>query len=190
MSSLSTLPSDLPQPQDDGAADHLLGMENPSIPLVATDGSKLDLSQHDSEWLVLYIYPMTGRPDRALPDGWEQIPGARGCTPQSCAFRDHDPILRDLGAQVVGLSVQGTAYQREMVDRLHLSYPVVSDSGREFGNAMNLPTMTVEMTDGLPTELYRRTTLIARGSRIEHVMYPVFPPDQNAQDVEDWLKHV
>ena len=190
MSSLSILPSDLPRPQDDGAADHLLGMEIPSIRLKATDGSKLDLSQHESEWLVLYIYPMTGRPDQPLPDGWEQIPGARGCTPQSCAFRDHHAALRELGAEVVGLSVQDTAYQREMVDRLHLPYLVVSDSGREFGDAVNLPIMTVEMSDGLPREIYKRTTLIARGSHIEHVIYPVFPPDQNAQDVEAWLTNV
>jgi peroxiredoxin len=190
MSPLSTLPNDLPVPLDDGAADHLAGARLPSTALETTDDTQLNLSQHESEWLVLYIYPMTGRPDQDLPSGWEQIPGARGCTPQSCSFRDHYAALHDLGAQVVGLSVQTTEYQREMVERLHLPYPVASDSDRKFGTALKLPTMSVKMADGRVTHLYRRITLIVQGGQIQHVMYPVFPPDQNAGDVENWLRNV
>ncbi len=193
MTELADLPRDLPIPVDDGGADHLAGMTLPSIALPATSGRPIDMSEHSSDWLVLYVYPMTGRPDRELPDGWEMIPGARGCTPQSCAFRDHHEALAELGASVVGLSVQDTEYQREMVERLHLPYPVVSDHDRIFGAAMELPTMSVSLTgaDQTATDevvLYKRLTLIVRSGVIEHVMYPVFPPDQNAGDVEAWLK--
>ena len=162
-------------------------MALPSIPRPATSGRPIDLSQHSSVWLVLYVYSMTGRPDRELPDRWDTIPGARGCTPQSCAFRDHNRALEDLGASVVGLSAQDTEYQQEMADRLRLPYPVVSDDERTFGNAMELPTMNVSMTSSDETVLYKRLTLIVRSGVIEHVMYPVFPPDRNASEVEAWL---
>ena len=188
MTELADLPRDLPIPVDDGGADHLAGMTLPSIALPATSGRPIDMSEHSSDWLVLYVYPMTGRPDQDLPDGWEMIPGARGCTPQSCAFRDHHEALAELGASVVGLSVQDTEYQREMVERLHLPYPVVSDQDRIFGAAMELPTMSVSLTGADKVVLYKRLTLIVRSGVIEHVMYPVFPPDQNAGDVEAWLK--
>ena len=187
MNQLSDLPTDLPVPADDGGADHLLDMAVSDVSLLTTNGESLNLSETRNEWLVLYVYPMTGRPDVALPDGWEQIPGARGCTPQSCAFRDHNEALASLGARVVGLSVQDSDYQAEMVERLHLPYPVVSDSDRAFGDSMRLPTMTVEMKPGVTETLYKRLTLIIRDGVVKHVMYPVFPPDANAADVEAWI---
>ena len=185
---LTDLPDDLPIPEDDGRADHLLGMALPSVPLPSTSGGTVDLaSAGGNGWLVVYVYPMTGRPDEALPDGWEAIPGARGCTPQSCAFRDHHDALRALDATVFGLSAQDTDYQRETADRLHLPYEVLSDTSGAFGRALDLPTMTVTMTDGTDARLYSRLTLIARSGVIEHTMYPVFPPDLNASHVEAWL---
>lgn len=188
MLSLGNLPSNLPVPIDDGAADHLLGASITSVLLPATDGRHIDLSEHESEWLILYIYPMTGRPDLALPEGWDLIPGARGCTPQSCSFRDHAAALAGLGAEIVGMSVQDREYQQEMVERLRLPYTVVSDAGRVFGDAMTLPVMEVTMAEGLSIELYKRLTLIVRRGTIEHVIYPVFPPDQNAAEVEAWIR--
>jgi peroxiredoxin len=189
MPSFGNLPSGLPVPTDDGAADHLLGASVASVLLPTTDGRHIDLSQHESTWLVIYVYPMTGRPDQSLPEGWDMIPGARGCTPQSCSFRDRSAALADLGAEVVGMSVQDREYQEEMVNRLQLPYTVVSDVGRAFGDAMKLPVLEVTMPSGHPVELYKRLTLIARLGTIEHVMYPVFPPDQNAAEVEAWIRH-
>ncbi|NND04186.1 MAG: redoxin family protein [Acidimicrobiia bacterium] len=181
--SLEKLPADLPVPHDDGAADHLIGMHLPPIALPSTLGESVVLSDAGSPWAVVYVYPMTGRPDHELPAKWDLIPGARGCTPQTCSFRDHKAALSELGADVYGLSVQATDYQREMVDRLHVNFPVLSDAAGEFGAALNLPTMQAgEMT------LYKRLTMIIRGGRIEHVMYPVFPPDENAADVVSWLR--
>jgi len=133
-------------------------------------------------WLVLYVYPMTGRPDVALPDNWEAIPGARGCTPQTCAFRDHEQDLAALGAVVVGLSIQSAEYQAEMVNRLHVPYPIVSDESGAVGSALWFPTMYVA-----GVTLYKRLTLIVRDGVVRHVMYPVFPPDRNASDVIAWL---
>jgi peroxiredoxin len=131
---------------------------------------------------VIYIYPRTGRPDTDPPRGWNEIPGARGCTPQSCAFRDHYQELRGLGAQVFGLSTQDTDYQREAVERLHLPFELLSDAQLAFAHALRLPTFAVEgMT------LIRRLTLIIRDAHIEQVFYPVFPPDQNAAEVLAWL---
>ena len=145
-------------------------------------GEMIELSAMGTPWLVLYVYPMTGQPDVALPDNWEAIPGARGCTPQTCAFRDHEQDLAELGAVVVGLSVQSVDYQAEMVDRLHVPYPIVSDESRAVGSALRFPTMDVA-----GVTLYKRLTLIVRDSVIRHVMYPVFPPDRNASDVIEWL---
>ncbi len=187
VSTLTDLPDDLPEPIDDGGAKHLLDMPLASAPLASVRGEIIDLSIHTDAWLVLYIYPMTGRPDRALPKGWEAIPGARGCTPQSCAFRDHVTELQALDATVVGLSVQDIEYQAEMAERLHIPYDVVSDANRRFGELMNLPTKTVEMSPTEEAVLYKRLTLIAHAGVIRHVMYPVFPPDQNAPDVVRWL---
>jgi len=181
--SLESLPSDLPVPVDDGGADHLPGMHLPQIVLPSTSGEPVDLSAAGSPWAVVYIYPMTGRPDVELPDGWEMIPGARGCTPQTCSFRDHRDELAACGAEVFGLSVQSTEYQQEMADRLHVNFPVLSDAAGNFGAALRLPAMEA---GGMT--LYKRLTLIVRNGRIEHVIYPVFPPDQNAAEVVAWLR--
>lgn len=177
------LPPDLPVPVDDGAARHLKGMRLPSMPLPSTQGGMVDLGAIGG-LLVVYCYPMTGRPGVALPEGWDQIPGARGCTPQSCAFRDHYAELRALGAAVMGLSVQTTDYQQEMAERLHLPFPVVSDAGYRFQEALGLPTFVAAgMT------LLKRVTLIARDGVIEAVHYPIFPSDSDAPWVADYLRN-
>ncbi len=176
------LPDDLPVPEDDGACDHLPGMRLPSVPLQATDGRMVDLATLPGR-TVVYAYPRTGRPDHPLPDGWDAIPGARGCTPQSCAFRDHYADLQALGADVVGLSTQDTAYQREAAERLHLPFPLLSDADLALTHALRLPTFEV---DGMT--LTRRLTMIVRDGTIEHVFYPVFPPDRNAGEVIGWLQ--
>src|SRR5215472_17158129 len=139
----NNLPADLPVPQDDGAARHLAGMRLPSLPLAATDGAKVDLARLAGR-TVLYIYPRTGRPGVALPVGWDAIPGARGCTPQSCSFRDHFAELRTLGvAHLFGLSTQDTGYQREAVERLHLPFPLLSDASHALASGLGLPTFRV-----------------------------------------------
>ncbi|HEX3985074.1 MAG TPA: peroxiredoxin [Acidobacteriaceae bacterium] len=184
MSSIATPDwSALPAPEDDGAARHLLGMTVPPIPLPATDGSSINLSVLPG-LIVVYAYPRTGRPGKPNPDGWEAIPGARGCTPQSCAFRDHFAELKRLGVdRLFGLSTQDTAYQREAADRLHLPFPILSDEGLALTQALRLPTFSIHgMT------LLKRLTLILRDGRVEHVFYPVFPPDRNAEDVAAWLR--
>lgn len=185
MSSIATPDwSSLPVPEDDGAARHLLGLRLPALALSATDGSSVDLSSLPG-LTVLYAYPRTGRPGEPNPDGWEAIPGARGCTPQTCAFRDHFAELRSLGvAHLYGLSTQDSAYQRELAERLHLPFPILSDESLALTRALRLPTFT---THGMT--LLRRLTLILRDSRIEHVFYPVFPPDQNAAAVLTWLRN-
>lgn len=176
------LPPDLPVPDDDGACRHLPGRMLPGIALPTTDQATIDLSQVTG-WLVLYCYPMTGRPGVDLPAGWDAIPGARGCTPQSCGFRDHHAELRQLDVQVYGLSTQTSAYQQEAVVRLHLPFPLLSDAELEFSDALNLPTFEV---DGM--RLNKRVTLIAREGVIQKHFYPVFPPDRNIDEVLDWLK--
>jgi peroxiredoxin len=181
-SSLLSLPDGLPAPEDDGAAAHLPGLVLPALPLVSTDGRRVDLSQVSGR-SVVYIYPMTGRPDEALPAGWDAIPGARGCTPQSCSFRDHHPELKSLGTRVYGLSTQDTAWQREAATRLHLPFPLLSDADLAFTRALRLPTFEVE-----GKTLLKRLTLIASRGRIETVFYPVFPPDKNAEEVLAWLR--
>ncbi len=181
VTNLDTLPDGLPEPVDDGAADHLPGAVMPAVPLPSTSGDAVDFAALAGR-TVVYCYPMTGRPDQALPLDWDQIPGARGCTPQSCAFRDHYQELKALGAGVYGLSTQATDYQREAVARLHLPFPLVSDAELGLARALRLPTFEVE-----GKTLLRRLTLIVRDGRIEHVFYPVFPPDQNAANVVAWL---
>jgi peroxiredoxin len=183
MTNLNQLPSDLPIPQDDGAADHLVGMRLPAISLETTTHSQLNLGQTKGR-IVIYCYPMTGQPNVPLPDGWDQIPGARGCTPQSCSFRDHYQELRSLGADVVGLSVQSTEYQQEMADRLHLPFPVLSDADYRFQQALRLPTFVAAgMT------LLKRITLIANDGMIEAIHYPIFPSDSDPAWVIDYLKN-
>lgn len=180
---LYRLPTDLPVPTDDGACAHLVGMALPTaLPLPATTGGTVDLAALPGR-TVVYCYPRTGQPDAPVPDGWDAIPGARGCTPQSCAFRDHYAELRGLGAAVYGLSTQTTDYQREAAERLHLPFPLLSDAELAFARALQLPTFTF---DGV--ELLKRVTLILRDGRIEHVFYPVFPPDANAAEVVRWLQ--
>ena len=173
MTNVYELPIDLPVPKDDGAARHLVGKILPSIYLHATTGHKINLGQISGA-LVIYCYPMTGRPNVPLPDGWDQIPGARGCTPQSCSFRDHYQEIRSFGADVVGMSVQTTDYQKEMADRLHLPFAVVSDSNYEFQKALDLPTFEV---GGMT--LLKRLTLITVDGEIRAVHYPVFPSDSD-----------
>jgi len=179
---LHELPKDLPVPEDDGACDHLKGMKLPAIALQATGGRKVDLSSLKGV-TVVYIYPRTGRPDQNLLPGWNAIPGARGCTPQSCAFRDHYQELKRAGAsQIFGLSTQDTEYQREAAERLHLPFELLSDERLAFARALKLPTFDVA---GL--RLIKRLALIVRDGVIVKVFYPVFPPDRNAGDVLDWL---
>ena len=182
MTNVNELPADLPVPLDDGSTNHLKGMKLPKVSLQATNGKRIDLADIKGR-LVIYCYPMTGQPNVALPDGWDQIPGARGCTPQSCSFRDHYQELQALGAQVIGLSVQTTEYQKEMADRLHLPFPVVSDVEHQFQKALNMPTfVTAGMT------LLKRVTLIANHGVIEAVHYPIFPSDSDAAWVVSYLK--
>ena len=178
---LTELPVGLPRPDDDGAAAHLQGKTLPTVTLASTAGRMVDLSGFEGR-TVIYAYPMTGRPDVALPDGWDMIPGARGCTPEACAFRDHHAELKELGANVYGLSTQTTDYQSEMVARLHLPFEVLSDSEFALTDALELPTFEA---GGM--RLLKRLTLVVQGGRIEHVFYPVFPPDTHAEDVRDWL---
>ncbi len=179
---LLDLPVDLPVPTDDGACAHLPGMRLPSIALRATDGSVVDLSILPGR-SVVYAYPRTGRPDQPIPTGWNAIPGARGCTPQSCAYRDLAAEFAALGARVFGLSTQDTAYQQEAVERLHLPFPLLSDESLAFASALGLPTFEVDdMT------LIRRLTLVVNDGVIETVFYPVFPPDADAANVAVWLQ--
>jgi peroxiredoxin len=176
-----TLPADLPEPLDDGAAAHLTGMAMPAMTLPATtgEGVRVDLAPADARRLVLYAYPRTGRPgeDPLTPD-WDLIPGARGCTPQTCAFRDHAAELHAAGAAVAGLSTQDTGYQREAAERLHLPFPLLSDAGLRLTRALRLPTFEVA-----GHTLLKRLTLIIHDGVIEHVFYPVFPPDAHAGEV-------
>jgi peroxiredoxin len=176
------LPPDLPVPQDDGAARHLAGMRLPAIALAGTDDTQVDLASLAGR-TVVYFYPRTGRPGVALPDGWDAIPGARGCTPQSCSFRDHFAELKALGvAHLFGLSTQDTGYQREAVDRLHLPFAILSDERLALTRAMNLPTFE---TSGMI--LLKRFTLLIDDGAVTHVFYPVFPPDRSAAEIIEWL---
>jgi len=172
------LPEGLPVPVDDGAADHLTGSAVPDLVLPSSRGA---VNLRDFE--VLYVYPRSGRPGRDMLPGWNDIPGARGCTPQSCAFRDHCAELAALGARVAGLSAQTLDDQIEFAQRNRMPFPVISDEWLELARDPGLPTFEVE---GLT--LYKRLALIAEQGRIVKVFYPVFPPDRNAQDVVDWLK--
>ena len=180
---LSQLPANLPRPKDDGGARHLLGMALPDLELPSTSNRRVNLSKIEAPRVVIYAYPMTGRPDRALPQGWDDIPGARGCTPETCGFRDHHKDLAKLHADVYGVSTQDTAYQQEMVKRLEVPFEVLSDEHFVLIKALRLPTFQVE---GMA--LMKRLTIIARHARIEKVFYPVFPPDQHAEEVIAWLK--
>jgi len=178
----TVLPSGIPTPQDDGATRHLTGLKLPSVALAATDGSKVDLSKLPGR-TVVYIYPRTGVPGQPMPDGWDAIPGARGCTPQSCSFRDHFGDLTALGVtHIYGLSTQDSDYQREAAERLHLPFPILSDVALKFANAIRLPTFTAAAMT-----LLKRMALVIEDGVIVKVFYPVFPPDKNAEEVVAWL---
>lgn len=173
-----------PAPTDDRDADHLAGQTVPSVVLPSSLGGVVDLAEVTQQRVVIYVYPRTGTPGVPLPEGWDQIPGARGCTPQSCAFRDHEADLAAWGATVIGISAQPLAEQREFAAREHIPYPLLSDDGLTLaGPPLKLPTFDV---DGM--RLYRRLTMIVETGRISKVFYPVFPPDRNAADVLAWLR--
>jgi peroxiredoxin len=177
-----TLPEGLPVPQDDGACDHLLGLSMPALTLDSSRGP-VALRALAVGRLVLYVYPRTGKPGRPTPVGWNAIPGARGCTPQSCAFRDHQAALQRLGADVAGLSAQPLEEQVEFAERNHIPYPVIADPERRLGEALQLPTFEFE-----GAVLYRRVTLVFESAHVAKVFYPVFPPDRNTAEVLAWLE--
>jgi peroxiredoxin len=177
-----TLPDDLPVPEDDGAGDHLLNAAVPPLKLRSTTGEEVDVGRLTGR-TILFCYPRTGRPDEPLLPGWDAIPGARGCTPETCGFRDAHSQFADLGARVVALSTQSSDYQREMAERLGLPFPVLSDESLEFTEALGLPTFE---TSGMT--LVKRITLVIDDGRVTHVFYPVFPPDAHAAEVLSWLR--
>jgi peroxiredoxin len=178
-----SLPADLPVPRDDGAADHLPGRRVPAIELPSTGGSQVRIDRAALPRLVVYAYPRTGRPgERPLVDEWDLIPGARGCTPEACGFRDHHSELREAGAEVYGLSTQPSGYQQEVVERLALPFALLSDAELRLARALDLPTFEVASET-----LLRRLTLVVRDGVVERVWYPVFPPDRHAEEVLAWL---
>ncbi len=155
----------------------------PSISVPSTSDAQVDLSTSQS-LTILFCYPRTGAPNETVPDSWNSIPGARGCTPQACSFRDAYKELLQAGVkQVFGLSTQDTAYQREAKERLKLPYDLLSDEKLEFVKALRLPTFEWE-----GKEVVKRTTLAIENGRIVQVWYPVFPPDKSADEVLEWLR--
>lgn len=173
----------IPAPVDEGDASHLTNSIIPSVKLPASNGETIDLAEL-SGLSVIYAYPMTGRPDVPLPQGWDMVPGARGCTPQSCAFRDHSDELNGLGVdQLFGLSTQDTEYQQEAAARLHLPFALLSDAKLHLQSALKLPVMTVQKMT-----LLKRLTMIINNGRITQIFYPVFPPDRSAEQAIDWLR--
>lgn len=180
--SLYALPADLPVPVDDGACDHLPGCSVPNLTLDSSMGP-VSLRELALDLAILYVYPRTGRPDRPVSASWDAIPGARGCTPQSCGFRDHAEELAALGARVAGLSAQTLEEQQELAEREHMPFPVIADPERKLGAALQLPTFEFE-----GVELYKRVTLVLEAVQVAKVFYPVFPPDRNASEVASWLR--
>jgi peroxiredoxin len=180
----SQLPASLPVPEDDGGADHLAGMALPEIRLPSTLGGSTALAEVAQERLVVYVYPRTGTPGEPLPAGWNDIPGARGCTPQSCAYRDSFAEFSALGAAVVGISAQTPEEQAEFAERTHIPFPLLGDSGLRLATELRLPTFEA---GGLT--LYKRLTFVAETDKIVKVFYPVFPPDRNAAEVLAWLRN-
>jgi peroxiredoxin len=182
-SNFTQLPADLPVPEDDGAADHLPASPLPELALPSTQGRPLNLTGIAAGRLVAYVYPRTGVPGEPLLPGWDDIPGARGCTPQSCAYRDAVEEFASLGTAIVGISAQSPDEQHEFAAREHIPFPLLSDSGLQLAAALRLPTFEVE---GLT--LYKRLTFVAEAARIVKVFYPVFPPDRDASEVLSWLR--
>jgi peroxiredoxin len=184
MSDYTQLPEGLPVPEDDGAADHLVGMRMPDRILRTSDGKTVHLNDLGPGRTIVYLYPMTGVPDVALPEGWDEIPGARGCSTEACDFRDHfADILRAGGARVYGLSSQDPDYQAEVVGRLNLPFTMISDEDFVLVDTLNLPTFSAQGHD----RLYARLTLVVLDGAIEHVFYPIFPPNTHGQQVLSWL---
>jgi peroxiredoxin len=179
----SRLPSDLPVPVDDGAADHLPGSAVPDVALPSTQGGEMSLADAAQGLVVVYVYPRTGTPGVPTPEGWDDIPGARGCTPQSCAFRNAQQELARHGASLIGISTQTPEEQAEFAQREHIPYPLLSDHELVLAERMRLPTF---QAGGL--QLYKRLTFVAEAGRIVKLFYPVFPPDRNADDVLAWLE--
>ena len=177
-----TLPDDLPRPEDDGAADHLLNAVVPPIGLPATSGEIVRLDRLEGR-TVLFAYPRTGVPGTEMPPGWDAIPGARGCTPEACGFRDAHAQFTDLGARVLALSTQDPDYQRELAERIQLPFPVLSDEQLELTHELRLPTF-----EAGGATLLKRLTLVIDDGRIAHVFYPTFPPDRHAAEVLGWLR--
>jgi len=177
------LPADLPVPQNDGACDHLEGSPLPIIDLRATSGRTVNLARLTQERAVLFFYPRTGRPDEPAPVGWDEIAGARGCTPQSCGYRDHYAEFKELGIRVFGVSTQTTEFQQELVGRIKLPFEVLSDWEYKLTKAMELPTFEFE-----GQRLLKRMAWVCDGGKITKVFYPVFPPDRNAETVLEWLR--
>ena len=176
------LPPDLPAPVDDGGCDHLPGTPVPALTLESSLGP-VSLRELSVDLAVLYVYPRTGTPGRPTPDGWDAIPGARGCTPQSCGFRDHAADLADFGARVAGVYTQSLDEQLEFAERERMPFPVIADPEHRLGTSFGLPMFTF---DG--SELYKRVTLVLEAAHVAKVFYPVFPPDRSAVDVIEWLK--
>lgn len=185
MADLFELPKDLPVPQDDGACNHLPGKDLPALSLESTAGRSVRLNEQSQSRTVFFFYPRTGRPGAAIPAEWDRIPGARGCTPHSCAYRDLHAEFRTLGAAVFGVSSQDTEYQRELVQRTNLPYEILSDRDFRLTDALRLPTFVFE-----GVRLIKRLAFVAERGRIVKVFYPVFPPDRNAETVLSWLKSV
>jgi peroxiredoxin len=184
VSDYQQLPSNLPVPQDDGAADHLPGAAMPPLVLRDTNGNEVALDQLGAGRTVIYIYPLSGRPGVDLPAGWDAIPGARGCTPEACGFRDHHADLQAAGARTVhGLSSQSREYQAELAERLGLPFSILSDPDLALAEALDLPTF-----EAAGERLFSRLTMIVTDGRIEHAFYPIFPPDQHAAEVLEWLR--
>ena len=185
MTDYTALPAGLPVPTDDGAADHLPGTKLPSMSLATSDGKTVDLADLGPGRTIVYLYPLTGRPGVDLPQGWDSIPGARGCSTEACDFRDHFANLQQAGAsQVYGMSSQDPDYQAEVVERLHLPFVMISDPQLALGDAVNLPMFSAPGHD----RLYSRLTLVVRDGTIERAFYPIFPPNTHAQQVLDWLR--
>lgn len=180
------LPNNLPVPLNDGACDHLIGMALPPLVLMSSSGRRVTLSELQG-MTVIYVYPMSGDDDSILPDDWDSIPGARGCTPQACSFRDHQRHLAELGATVFGLSTQSPAYLAGEVKRMDLPFELLSDEHLRFGNALSLPLFPLEIAG---KKILKRVTLVCRGVELIQVFYPVFPPDKNAEEVIEWLESI
>ncbi len=182
MSNLTELPKDLPRPTDDGTADHLQGMAFPDISLQSTEENLINTLEFQHGLTVIYCYPMTGRPDQELPKGWNEIPGARGCTPQALNFKEKYGDFEQKNIRLFGLSTQTTEYQQEMIKRLEIPFPILSDFDFKLTKLLKLPTFNVE-----GKILFKRLTMVVKDGVIVKVFYPVFPPNENAEEVLNWI---